>query len=463
MEVVLSGVSLLFPLGCGVTCAPPIQRAMQAIGSLAAISVSALSAFFLATEVSVLHTVPPSVLVAVFGLCFSLGVLFAGIVAPSPPATRSYPATEGYQPSGERAKATPRKDYPMYDVHRHEESFLRVCDRLVDEAVDDLPKTHELPKPEVKWIKDMLTYNLRGGKMNRGMMVVLSGIELLKANNQAVTNDALNKLAVLGWCIEWLQAWLLIADDIMDSSETRRGQPCWYKHPHVNLIAINDAFMVDALMYRLLKRHFKDEPYYAQIVDLFQETSFQTECGQLIDLQCDNMDLNEFKLDRWLAIVKYKTAFYSFYLPVALGMTVAGVKESTSFNAAREPLVKMGIYFQAQDDYLDCFGHPETIGKIGTDIQDKKCGWLFVHAFNSLASPEQKLYLSKHYGRCKVGSTEELKIKDIYRELKLEDVYREYEQQSYNDIMEMRSAVEQAKLPWSVFEMFLKKVYKRCK
>ncbi|CAE8634272.1 unnamed protein product [Polarella glacialis] len=371
-----------------------------------------------------------------------------------------YPATEWPLPLDE---GNPREGYPKYNAQDSAGSFTKICDKLIDECVRDLDKTHELPVAEKKWLKKMLEYNTKGGKINRGLMVVVSGEKIFESKGLPVDSDTLTKLAVLGWCIEWLQAWLLIADDYMDDSQTRRGQPCWYKIDNVKQIAINDAFIVEMFVFRVLKRHFWAEPYYHQLVDLFMETTFQTETGQLLDLQCMNLGLDDFTEKRWELIVKYKTAFYSFYLPVALGMTVAGVDDRKAYDAAREPLIQMGIYFQAQDDFLDCFGTPEQIGKIGTDIQDKKCGWLFVKAYHSLASPEQKKYLDKHYGQCKVDSEEELAIRKMYKDLKLEDVYQKYEQQSYDEIMAMQPGVEAAKLPWAVFDVFLKKVYKRRK
>eukprot|EP00929_Paragymnodinium_shiwhaense_P080976 TRINITY_DN4227_c0_g1_i1.p1 TRINITY_DN4227_c0_g1~~TRINITY_DN4227_c0_g1_i1.p1 ORF type:complete len:417 (-),score=107.05 TRINITY_DN4227_c0_g1_i1:247-1497(-) len=350
--------------------------------------------------------------------------------------------------------------YPTYDRSRPKESFLQICEFMIEDICQELP-AYEMPAKEVAWCRRMLEYNVKGGKMNRGLMVVESGVLLFDSMERPLTNEALVKLAILGWCVEWLQAWLLMADDFMDDSKTRRGAPCWYLNEDVKKIALNDAFMLEAFVFKLLKRHFVNEPYYHQLLDLFLETTFQTICGQLADTLCMNIDLQDFTLDRWTLIVKYKTAFYSFYMSVALPMIMAGITDISEYNACREILVTMGVYFQAQDDYLDCFGTPEQIGKIGTDIQDKKCGWLFAHAFHHLATPQQKQVFRDLYGRYKVQTPEEKKIKSLYAELGLRELYEKYEEDSYNKIMSLKDSVQI--VPWGVFETFLKKIYKRQK
>jgi farnesyl diphosphate synthase len=103
------------------------------------------------------------------------------------------------------------------------------------------------------------------------------------------------------------------------------------------------------------------------------------------------------RIRRHHLIVVYKTAFYSFYLPVALAMHMSGVTDPASYATALDILLPLGEYFQVQDDYLDCYGLPEQIGKIGTDILDNKCGWLINVALGK-ATPEQRKVLDVRPG-----------------------------------------------------------------
>ena len=188
---------------------------------------------------------------------------------------------------------------------------------------------------------------------------------------------------------------------MMDASVTRRGHPCWYRVEGVGNIAINDAFMLEGAIYFLLKKHFRTRPYYVHLLELFHDVTFQTEIGQLIDLITapeDTVDLSKFTLDKHHLIVVYKTAYYSFYLPVALAMRMAGVSNEDAYKHALEILLPLGEYFQVQDDYLDCYGAPEVIGKIGTDILDNKCSWNINVALAN-ATPEQRKVLDENYGR----------------------------------------------------------------
>lgn len=329
--------------------------------------------------------------------------------------------------------------------------------------ISELPRLYELPSKEVEWVAASLDYNSQGGKMNRGLICVEAGVALMRHQAQEPSNADLNRFAVLGWSVELLQACMLMADDLMDGSVTRRGTPCWFRLPHVGLIATNDFLMVEMFVYKVLRRHFGKDPVYPWLVDLTLETTFQTECGQLLDSICSNCTLEELTTDRWTLIVKYKTAFYSFYLPVALAMLASGVRDRAAYDITREVLVTMGIYFQAQDDYLDAFAPPEVLGKVGTDIADKKCSWLFAHAYHQHSTPEAKQLLDEHYGKCKVGSKEEQMIKDLYKKLGLQELFEKYETETQEKLQTYEAKVKAAGIPWSIFESFFALIHKRKK
>ena len=263
---------------------------------------------------------------------------------------------------------------------------------------------------------------------------------------------------------ELLQAFFLVSDDIMDSSITRRGAPCWYRQPHVGMVAINDAFMLEAAIYNLLKKHFRKHPSYIDIVELFHEVTFQTELGQCCDLLTapeDKVDLDNFSMEKYSFIVIYKTAYYSFYLPVALALYHQNIATPKNLKQAEQILIPLGEYFQIQDDYLDNFGLPEHIGKIGTDILDNKCSWLVNQAL-AIATPEQRKVLEENYGQ--KDKTKEAVVKKLYDELKLEQIYKDYEEKRVGEIQKMIAEVDESEgLKKTVFESFLKKIYKRSK
>lgn len=340
--------------------------------------------------------------------------------------------------------------------------FSCISCRLCKEILDDLPVTYELGTEATEWVGRMMTYTVAGGKMNRGLATLSVRNTLAKLVGHTLTNKERCQAAALGWCIEFLQAFFLVADDLMDESVTRRGQPCWFRLPEVKTIAVNDSFILESFVYKILKKYFGEEVYYYQLVDLFLETTRQTEFGQLLDLTSQKLgapiDLSRFTIERYTGIVKYKTAFYSFYLPVACGMIIAGVTDVHLYDTAREILVIMGEYFQIQDDYLDCYGTPEMIGKIGTDIQDNKCSWLVVQALDR-ADAKQRKVLEENYGRHDAAKVN--KVKALFRELDLEGLFHKYEEESYARIQKLLDAADG--LPREVFEFLLRKIYKRSK
>ena len=58
------------------------------------------------------------------------------------------------------------------------------------------------------------------------------------------------------------------------------------------------------------------------------------------------VDLTRYTLPTYMRIVTYKTAYYSFFLPVACGLLVAGVSDPAALATAKGICLQMGQYFQ---------------------------------------------------------------------------------------------------------------------
>lgn len=342
--------------------------------------------------------------------------------------------------------------------------FESVFPRLAEDVLAQC-KQYNLPANALEWYEKSLFHNTIGGKCNRGLSVPDTAAMLLDdASITTPSSPEFFPTATLGWLIELLQAFFLVSDDIMDASVTRRGSPCWYRMPNVGMIAINDSFMLESAIYILLKKHFRQHPAYVDLIELFHEVTFQTELGQTCDLLTapeDHVDLENFNMEKYTFIVQYKTAFYSFYLPVALALLYCKRAGEKNLQQAKDILIPMGEYFQVQDDFLDAYADPETLGKIGTDIQDNKCSWLVNQALKR-ATRAQREVLDANYGR--KDKECEKKVKDVYAEMKLDEVYKQYEEETVGKIKQLIADVDESEgLKKEVFEEFLRKIYKRSK
>lgn len=332
-------------------------------------------------------------------------------------------------------------------------------DSVLPELIRDLTdasKSQDIPDIR-DWFSKVLHYNVSGGKNVRGLNVIFS-YKLLSSDINA---ENIKLSYVLGWCVEMLQSFFLVIDDVQDESETRRGLPAWYKLEEVGTAsAINDGMLIEQGIYKILKMYFKDKPYYVDLVELFHDTTLKTLYGQGLDLMTakwgHKRNFDRFTADRYFTIIKYKTAYYTFHLPVALALNMAGIRDKTVHDASKTVLLEIGKFFQIQDDYLDCFGDSDKTGKIGNDIKEGKCTWLAVNALN-LADSHQSNVFHQNYGSddpVKVAA-----IKQLYVDLKLPEMYKTYEEEANRNIM--HSVHNLKGVPHDIFTNLMKILYKR--
>lgn len=358
----------------------------------------------------------------------------------------------------------------------HMQRFLDVYAELQQFLLDEMNTKFEMDPNRRRYLTEMMNITCMGGKYNRGLCVVdvVDAMATHHKVDDAKREQMLHDACVCGWMIEFLQAHFLVEDDIMDHSKTRRGKPCWYLHPGVTTqVAINDGLIVLAWASQLAFHYFKDRPFLADVLKMFHDVDMTTTIGQLYDVTSmvdsskldahvahpNTTDYVEYTLFNYQRIVKYKTAYYTYWLPLMMGLAVSGSLKEVDAKATEEVAVLMGEYFQVQDDVMDCFTPPEKLGKIGTDIQDAKCSWLAV-TFLATAAPEQVATFKANY-----GSTDEAKvaiIKKLFAETDMQGKFKVYEMEVEAKVTSLIKGLhEQCPAFASSVQVLWDKTYKR--
>lgn len=85
-----------------------------------------------------------------------------------------------------------------------------------------------------------------------------------------------------------LRGFGVVVDDIIDKSEMRGDQPCWYRNEDVGVSAVNDSTMLENATYSILKKYFSNTPSYIPLLHLFHEVAMKSAMGKSLDSSITN-------------------------------------------------------------------------------------------------------------------------------------------------------------------------------
>jgi len=124
----------------------------------------------------------------------------------------------------------------------------------------------------------------------------------------------------------------------------------------------------------------------SEVFALFNQTAIEVCEGQQLDMNFETS--NDVEVEDYIEMIRLKTAVL-LACSLKLGALEAGasVKEAELIYTFGE---KIGIAFQIQDDYLDCYANPEDFGKrVGGDIISNKKTFLLLTAFKEANTKQQ--------------------------------------------------------------------------
>jgi geranylgeranyl diphosphate synthase type II len=176
----------------------------------------------------------------------------------------------------------------------------------------------------------------------------------------------------LATAIELFHNFTLIHDDIMDRAPLRRGKPTVHdKYGSSTAILTGDVMMVVA--YEYISKIAS--PHIRRILHLFNQTAAYVCEGQQLDMDFETRE--QVTMEEYLHMIGLKTSVLlaaSLQLGSILGGASLGNQDKI-YQFGKN----LGLAFQIQDDYLDCYGDADKFGKkVGGDIVANKKTFLLI-------------------------------------------------------------------------------------
>jgi len=269
-----------------------------------------------------------------------------------------------------------------------------------------------------------------GGKRLRGAFAYYS-YQMFGGKNE---KEILKVSAVM----EMLHSYLLIHDDVMDSSDVRHNKPTVHKVyeresdqyiPNYSnathfgeSIAINigDVLCHLSLM-NFTQTDFKPEIKITALEKIHRELT-DTGYGQIID--CYGAILPDVHEDHVLKVHYFKTGKYTYETPLHVGAILAGA-ERNELRYLTEYAIPGGMAFQIQDDILGMFGDEEKIGKSAdSDLKEGKKTLLIIKALEN-GNEDQRYIINRALGNELLTKQDLQEVKQIIVDTKSLDYSKE--------------------------------------
>ena len=250
--------------------------------------------------------------------------------------------------------------------------------RIYDTVADDFSRVNDLIikrlSSDVPLVEKIAQYIIEsGGKRLRPLLVLLSSRAL------GYERDDHLKLAAV---IEFLHTATLLHDDVVDTSDMRRGRSTanarWGNAPSV---LVGDFLYARAFEMMVELQNLK-------IMDVLSHATAVIAEGEVLQLMnVKNPDVSE---DKYMEVIHNKTAML-FEAASHTGALLAGAKENQE-QAMSAYGKHLGLTFQLVDDVLDYRGDADAMGKnVGDDLAEGKPTLPLIYAMANGSDEEKHL------------------------------------------------------------------------